>query len=141
MMSARTVETVVLDTFAVLAFLRAEAGGAEVKAWLERAAKGEAHLAMSTVNVGEVLYIVERRHGVQRAGEVLALLHEGPVVFYEATLPRVLAAAHLKARYPISYADAFAAALAEELHAPVLTADPEFKAVEGMLQVLWLSRR
>ena len=135
-----SVEKVVLDTFAVLAFLRREPGGAEVKAWLERAAEGKVHLAMSTVNVGEVLYIVERRHGVQRAGEVLALLHEGPVVFYEATLPRVLAAAHLKARYPISYADAFAAALAEELHAPVLTGDPEFKAVEGMLQVLWLKR-
>jgi len=51
---------------------------------------------------------------------------------------RVLAAAHIKARYPVSYADAFAIALANELGATVVTGDPEFKEVESVVAVLWL---
>jgi predicted nucleic acid-binding protein len=43
-----------------------------------------------------------------------------------------------KARYTISYADAFAAALAQELRAPLVTADLEFEQVESHVEVLWL---
>jgi len=50
----------------------------------------------------------------------------------------VLAAARLKARHAISCADAFAAALAQELEAPVVTADREFEQVESLVEVLWL---
>jgi len=52
---------------------------------------------------------------------------------------RVLAAAHIKAHYPLSYADAFAVALAQELDATVVTGDPEFKTAESLVPVLWLS--
>ncbi len=51
----------------------------------------------------------------------------------------MLAAAHLKARFPIALADAFAAALAQELEAPLLTGDPEFKALEETLTIYWLT--
>ena len=51
---------------------------------------------------------------------------------------RVIAAAHVKARHPVSYADAFAVALAQELKAVVVTGDPEFKKVEPLVSVLWL---
>ncbi len=133
------VNTLVLDSFAILAFLRGEPGGDSVKTWLQRAEAGRVRLALSTINLGEVLYIVERRHGLTRAAQVLAFLQAGPLVLYEATLPRVLAAAHLKARFPIALADAFAAALAQELKAPLLTGDPEFKALEGTLTIHWLT--
>jgi len=108
------VNTLVLDSFAILAFLRGEPGGDAVKTWLQRAQAGRGRLALSTINLGEVLYIVERRHGLARAAQVLAFLQAGPLALYEATLPRVLAAAHPKARFPIALADAFAAALAQE---------------------------
>ena len=47
-------------------------------------------------------------------------------------------AAHFKARYPISYADAFSAALTKIKDAELLTGDPEFKAVESEIRVHWL---
>lgn len=50
----------------------------------------------------------------------------------------VLAAAHIKANYAVSYADAFAIALAQELKATVVTGDPEFGGVEKMVDILWL---
>jgi predicted nucleic acid-binding protein len=44
----------------------------------------------------------------------------------------------LKARYPISLGDCFAAALALQLNCPLVTADPEFRKLEDILQVEWL---
>lgn len=55
----------------------------------------------------------------------------------------MLSAARLKARYAISYADAFVVVVAQEQQAILLTGDPEFKPLEvdGILKVEWLSRR
>jgi len=50
----------------------------------------------------------------------------------------VFEAAHVKARYPVSYADAFSVALAKQNHGRVMTGDPEFKAVESEVRVHWL---
>ena len=47
-------------------------------------------------------------------------------------------AADFKARFPMSLADAFAAALAKEKNAELVTGDPEFKAVEKEIKVAWL---
>lgn len=52
----------------------------------------------------------------------------------------VLDAAHIKAHHPISYADAFAVALAVRESAIVLTGDPEFEAVKTLVEVEWLGK-
>lgn len=61
-----------------------------------------------------------------------------PILLSGVNEQRVLAAAHIKAHYPLSYADALAVALAQELDARVVTGDSEFKAVESLVPVLWL---
>jgi predicted nucleic acid-binding protein len=53
----------------------------------------------------------------------------------------VLEAARLKAKYAISYADAFAAATAKRIDGRVVTGDPEFKAIESEVAVHWLTDR
>ena len=52
----------------------------------------------------------------------------------------MLAAARIKARFPISYAGAFAIAAARELDCPVITGDPEFRRVEqaSAMKVMWV---
>lgn len=45
---------------------------------------------------------------------------------------------YLKAHHPISYADAFALALAQEKQAALLTGDPEFRKVESLATIEWL---
>jgi predicted nucleic acid-binding protein len=71
---------------------------------------------------------------------MLADLQALPVKFYDATETRILAAAWLKSKYSISYADAFGASLAQELSALLVTGDPEFKAIKGGLSLFWLER-
>lgn len=46
--------------------------------------------------------------------------------------------ANFKARFKMSLADAFAAALAKEKQAELVTGDPEFKALEKEIKVAWL---
>jgi uncharacterized protein len=59
---------------------------------------------------------------------------------YEVTEERNLAAAWLKAKYPISYADAFAASLAQEVGASLVTGDPEFKTIKQNHSLVWLNK-
>ena len=131
-------ERLVLDTFALMVYFRNEPGVARVRELLEAAARGEIEISMSLVNLGEILYITERRQGKEMARRALSLVDSLPIHVAEATRKRVLGAAHFKAMYPISYADAFAAALAEELEATLLTGDPEFKALAGRIAIEWL---
>ena len=41
-------------------------------------------------------------------------------------------AASLKGRFPIAYADGFAAALAQKYNCPLVTGDPEFRSVDRL---------
>jgi ribonuclease VapC len=61
------------------------------------------------------------------------------LVLADATWERILVAAGLKAHFPVSYADAFAIALAQEFGATLLTGDPEFKAVSHLITIEWLT--
>jgi len=90
------------------------------------------------LNLGEIIYITERRLGRNTADETLTDISHLPIQLVETNLERVLAAAHIKANYAISYADAFVISLAQELKATIVTADPEFKKVQVFSNVLWL---
>jgi len=127
----------VVDSYALMTYLGDEAGAEQVKALLRQAQDNKATLYLSLINLGELAYIVERRYGSERLQEVFARLAQLPIII-EASLERVLAAAHVKAQYAVSYADAFAIALAQEKEAPVVTGDPEFKKVEHLVKVVWL---
>ena len=118
--------------------LSKEPGAEQVRARFRQAASGEIDLAMSVINLGEVAYIVERRWGRERMREILAYLDTTKLQIFEATRVRTLAAAHIKANHALSYADAFAAALALTLDATLITGDPEFQTVSGEISIEWL---
>ena len=129
----------VLDAFALLAYLRGEPGAERVRDLLLRARSGEAHLYLCLVNYGEVLYISERQGGRPAAEEAIRIIDHLPLEIVPADRDLTFAAAHLKARSPISYADAFAAALAQKLGAILVTGDPEFRKVEAIVEIEWLT--
>jgi ribonuclease VapC len=128
----------ILDSFAVLAYLRGEQAGKRVREVLDLANSGECRIMFSLINLGEVVYLIERRNGVARAQEILILLQHEPIDFVEADRASILAAAHIKANYPLSYADAFVVAAAQAYSGTVLTGDREFSAVENLVSVEWL---
>lgn len=129
---------VVLDSFALLAFLRGEAGEERVAALLERAGVRDEPVHMTEVNYAEVKYIVVRKDGAARWEEIAAELPALPIEFHPATRHLADLAADFKARYKLSLADAFAAALAKERKAELVTGDPEFRALEKEIKIAWL---
>jgi len=119
-----------------MAHFQAESGGEKVLELLEWAGRDEVSLAMSLINVGEVAYLASRKWGKKYARALLDDLRAFPITFYDATEERILAAAWLKAGHQISYADAFAASLAQELGAQLATGDPEFKRLRKKTSLL-----
>jgi ribonuclease VapC len=131
----------VLDSFALLAFFADEPGRQPVTSVLRDAEAQEADVYLSTVNYGEFAYIAERRRGVQSTRAAIAAVDQLPIMLVAADRALALSAAHIKAQYPVSYADAFAIALAQEVEGTLLTGDPEFRAVEYLVTIQWLPQR
>jgi predicted nucleic acid-binding protein len=128
----------VLDSYALLAFLRGEPGEEQVAALLEKASERDTPLLMTEINYAEVKYTVVRKDGVAVWDEVARDLPTLPIEFRPCD--RILAdlAADFKARFRISLADAFAAALARERKAELVTGDQEFEALENEIKIVWL---
>jgi ribonuclease VapC len=128
----------VLDSYALLAYLQDEPAGSKIEKLLDNARKEKCRLFLSLINLGEILYIVERRGGIAKAQDALALIRQLPVEIPLVDEQTVFAAAHIKANYAISYADAFVVTTAIQGNAVIVTADPEFQSVETIVQVEWL---
>jgi predicted nucleic acid-binding protein len=95
---------------------------------------------MSAVNWGEVFYMEWRYHGEAKAREAEAKLQEMPVTVISVDRERASRAGALKQKHSLGYADAFAAELAIERGAWLVTADPEFSKVGKALAVYSLPR-
>ena len=85
--------------------------------------------------------MIERERGLQQAQRAVGMVDQLAVHVVPADRTLVFEAAHVKARYPMSYADSFCVALAKRSHGRVMTGDPEFKAVESEIPILWLPDR
>lgn len=133
--------SIVLDSFALLAFLKREPGSAEIVELFDRAANDEVELAASVVNLGEVWYQLARTQSKQVAdAKVAELIHLG-LQIVDADWPLTRQAALYKARGGISFADCFAAALAKVRNTELVTGDPEFKRLEKEVDVRWIGRK
>jgi predicted nucleic acid-binding protein len=93
---------------------------------------------ISLINLGEVVHITERERGLAEAQEVLAMVEQLPIEILPVDHQTVLAAAHIKAGYPVAYADAFAIVAAQEHEAMLVTGDPEFESVKDIVALEWL---
>lgn len=129
----------VLDSYALLAYLQDEHGAAKVEALLNLAKKRRAILWISVVNLAEALYIVERERGFAKVQQTIAVIDDLPLKVVDVDRSLALSAAHVKARHPLAFADAFAVALAKEKRASVVTGDPEFKTVAKEIPIEWLA--
>jgi len=129
----------VLDSYAVLAYLFAEPGHEKVLSLLEKAADSAKNALISAPNWAEVRYIVERKAGFARWSEIRDRLAGLPIEVVPVDQELAELAGHIKVKGKMSLADCFAAALAKDRKADLYTGDPEFRAVEADVRVVWLS--
>ncbi len=63
--------TYIFDSFAVMAYLQAEPGGQKVRELLKKSDAGEISVLMSAINLGKIIYIIERKLGRSTADSIL----------------------------------------------------------------------
>jgi uncharacterized protein len=136
-MSRRT-KAVVLDTWAVIAYFEDEPAGRQVADIIADAHERGLPLLMSVANVGEIWYLFARKLSEAVGDQTISALAQLGTVFVDVDWPLALQAAKFKSKHRMSYADCFAAALAKQKKAELVTGDSEFKQVEGEVKILWL---
>ncbi|MFA5319716.1 MAG: type II toxin-antitoxin system VapC family toxin [Candidatus Omnitrophota bacterium] len=128
----------VLDAHGLMVFLEKEAGYEKVEQFFVTAVEKDKYLLMTSVNFGEVYYIVLRECGQEKAGEIEKIIRSLPIEIIDADIQLAKEAAGLKANHKISYTDCFAAALAKLHKGEVITGDKEFRTVESEVKIAWL---
>lgn len=131
-------KALVFDASALLALLFDEPGAEAVEALMHRASEKDQPMLMSAVNWAEVCYRVEGKRGAEALAQAKAFATNTPVVVVPADRELSETAAAYKAADQLGLADAFAAALARNRKADLVTADREFKSVENEIKVIWL---
>lgn len=133
-------EKLVLDSFALVSLFHRESGWQVVQRALYDQEKARARAILNWINWGEFFYIVKRRVGSAKTMDALRLLEQLPIELFPVDQPLVRAAAEIKGEHAFSYADAFCIATAQRLDATVLTGDHEFKSVEHLIKIRWLTK-
>jgi predicted nucleic acid-binding protein len=128
----------VLDASALMAFFEDRAGGEKVEELLSKAAEAKRPLLMSVVNWGEVYYAIWRAHGEKAADLKLQETAQLPLELTDVDAELARLAASLKAQHRLSYADCFAAALAQARKAALVTSDKDFDCIARVLKILWI---
>lgn len=135
---AKKAKAYVLDTWAVIAYLEDEPSGEQVEELIASANEEQIPIYMSVVNVGEVWYTFAREISEEEADASVKALRDLRIQFEDADWTLTQEAARFKSQNKMSYADAFAAALAKTKKADLVTGDGEFKPLDGEIKIAWL---
>ena len=136
---AKKPRAIVLDSWAVMAYLEDEPAAERVADIIADAHDDHTPLLMTVVNLGEVWYIIARETSEAEAERSLVEIRQLGVEVVHADWPLAREAAGFKSKHRMSYADCFAAALAKQKKAHLVTGDPEFAQVEQEIQILWVN--
>jgi predicted nucleic acid-binding protein len=134
----RKPKTIVLDSWAVMSYLQGEPSAEKVADIIADAHEDKVPLLMSVVNAGEVWYIIARRTSEADADRSIRELKQLGIELVDADWDIAHDAGRFKAKHRMSFADCFAAALAKQKKAHLVTGDNEFKQVEQDVTINWL---
>lgn len=131
-----------LDANALIGFFEGKAGIAKkVQGVFEEALRDDLPILMSAVTWGEVFYVEWRYRGEANAYRAEARVRQLPLAIVSVDQERATRAGALKQKHGLGYADSFAAELAIERSAWLVTADREFEKVGHSLAIVFLPRR
>jgi len=131
--------SLIFDSHALLKFFQKEKGYEKVTQLLEEIRKTGATKYINAINLGEIIYSTKKEFGDQKKLEILANIERLNFTILPISNNLIFQAAEYKAQYSISYADCFALASAVEHKAILVTGDPEFREVEHLVDIVWIS--
>lgn len=129
-----------LDTSAAIDYVESGPGARQMERLLAEAIRQQLRLHISVLHLAELFYLTSQKAGEEKARQTLANLSRFPVQIFPVDLAQALKAAELKARHGIPFVDCFAAALALQLQATLVTSDRHFEKLGRNFPILWLVR-
>lgn len=127
-----------LDANALFTLIEKKADQVKVNSLMKEALRGHSQVLMSSVNYAEVYGLLLRRYGKDRALQTMSAIGPLPIQLQDATGQRCFRAAEVKTTYKLHYIDAFAAALAIEHKATLVTSDSDFRKLGRSVSIMWL---
>ena len=137
-MMTKSTKRILFDAHAILKWTQKERGYRKVKSLMIACQDRSVTGYMNQINLGEVYYKTIRAVGTDAAQSFLQNFLRLPINIILPDSEMIWKASEIKAEYPISYADCFAAATAMNYHAVILTGDPEFKKLGDIVSVEWI---
>ena len=130
-----------LDTSALLTLRDDEPGADRVAELLALAQNRKCECTGCFMSLMELMYRVWRDESEAHANLAYEQCLALPITWIHETPELLKAAASVKARYPLSVADAWIAAAAELIGATLVHKDPEFSAVDIAQEILGLKAK
>jgi predicted nucleic acid-binding protein len=124
------------DTSALLALRDNEPGADRVAELLDASANGGAACYGCFITLMEVMYRVWKDEGEEAGRAAYSACQLLAISWRHENSALLERAAEIKARFPLSLADAWIAAAALEVEAVLVHKDPEFERVDGLKQEL-----
>lgn len=134
----RKAKALVLDTWAVIAYLEDEPSAQQIADLIANAHEEGIPVYMTVVNVGEVWYTITREVSEEDADNSVKELRSLRIQFESVDWELTQEAARFKSQHKMSYADCYAAALAKVKKADLVTGDREFKPLEEQIKIAWV---
>jgi len=132
-------QALVFDSWAIMAYLEDEPSGTKVADMIADARERNLPLLMSLVNAGEVWYLLAKSASAAEADRTIAELRSLGIQMEPVEWSLAREAARFRSSCKMSFADCFAAALARQKNARLVTGDREFDQVSGEVKILWLT--
>jgi predicted nucleic acid-binding protein len=132
------VKRFVLDASALIVFFEDLPGAEKVEEIIKRALDGKVQLSMCVLNWGEACYSMSRAKGSAAARKTLAGVAQLPIALFEANSELTSLAVGIRIEYALPYASCFAAALARQRRASLMTADRLFSPMEKQMSIAWV---
>ena len=124
--------TYVLDTSALITYLAEERGADKVKAVRVSA-------SLPFIALTELYYVLWRKQDQVLAEEAIQHVLSWRLPLLTADERLSLSAGYLKARFRLGLADSYMAAFALASQASLVTKDPDFRALEPELKLLYIA--
>ena len=129
-----TTSPYILDASAILGYIYGKAGYEEVGKYLRSKS------FVSTIQLGEVHYILLQEEGREKAQSALVTLRNTDIDIVSVDEELVLEASEVKVSTGIPYIDSVAAGLAQIKSGTLVTSDGDFERLEGHydLKLKWI---
>jgi ribonuclease VapC len=133
----------VLDSWALVAFFEDEPAADAMEELFDQAGREKHRLFMTSASWAEVYCSTLREVSQEAADQHAQIIASLPIeiVGIGDDLKLARQAAIFRANFRISMTDAFAAALAKEKKAELVTGDQELRPLEKELKILWLEHK